>query len=84
MYEMIYISISTKRTTLFNVCTYLIGLHRSWTDLHECNTLRDLVPYVQFKKREKHPWWSFTFCKVVCFTVTLLHDSFFTYSKLDK
>ena len=49
MYEMIYISISTKRTTLFNVCTYLIGLHRSWTDLHECNALRDLVPYVQFK-----------------------------------
>ena len=21
-----------------------------------CGTLRDLVPFVQFKKREKHPW----------------------------
>ena len=21
-----------------------------------CDALRDLVPYVQFKKREKHPW----------------------------
>ena len=21
-----------------------------------CDTLRDLVPFVQFKKREKHPW----------------------------
>ena len=21
-----------------------------------CDALRDLVPFVQFKKREKHPW----------------------------
>ena len=26
--------------------------------------LRDLVPFVQFKKREKHPWRSATFSKV--------------------
>ena len=26
--------------------------------------LRDLVPFVQFKKREKHPWRSITFSKV--------------------
>ena len=25
--------------------------------------LRDLVPFVQFKKREKHPWRSVTFGK---------------------
>ena len=25
------------------------------------NALRDLVPFVQFKKREKHPWRSVTF-----------------------
>ena len=24
---------------------------------HNCNVLRDLVPFVQFKKREKHPWY---------------------------
>ena len=26
-----------------------------------CGALRDLVPFVQFKKREKHPWRSVTF-----------------------
>ena len=26
-----------------------------------CDVLHDLVPFVQFKKREKHPWWSVTF-----------------------
>ena len=26
-----------------------------------CDILRDLVPLVQFKKREKHPWRSLTF-----------------------
>ena len=29
------------------------------------DALRDLVPFVQFKKREKHPWRSVTFSKVV-------------------
>ena len=29
-----------------------------------CDALRNLVPYVQFKKREKNPWRRFTFSKV--------------------
>ena len=29
-----------------------------------CDALRDLLPFIQFKKREKHPWRSFTFSKV--------------------
>ena len=29
-----------------------------------CGALRDLVPFVQFKKREKHPWKSVTFSKI--------------------
>ena len=29
-----------------------------------CDALSDLVPYVQFKKREKNPWRKFTFSKV--------------------
>ena len=29
-----------------------------------CDTLHDLVPIVQFKTREKHPWRSITFSKV--------------------
>ena len=28
------------------------------------DVLRDLVPFVQFKKRKKHPWRSITFSKV--------------------
>ena len=32
-----------------------------------CGALRDLVPLVQFKKREKHPWRSFNFSKVAGF-----------------
>ena len=30
-------------------------------DLHVYGALRDLVPFVQFKKRKKHPWRSVTF-----------------------
>ena len=29
-----------------------------------CDALRDLVPFVQFKKREKHTWRSVTYSKV--------------------
>ena len=32
--------------------------------LHICDALRDLVPFLQLKKREKHPWRSVTFSKV--------------------
>ena len=29
-----------------------------------CDVLRDLISFLQFKKREKHPWRSDTFSKV--------------------
>ena len=32
-----------------------------------CDALRDLVPSVQFIKREKHPWKSVTYSKVAGF-----------------
>ena len=35
----------------------------AWT-MHKYDALRDLVPFVQFKKREKHPWRSVTFSEV--------------------
>ena len=39
-----------------------------WTRLiFICDVLRDLVPTVQFKEREKHPWRSVTFSKVAGF-----------------
>ena len=30
----------------------------------DCGALRDLVPFVQFEKRKKHPWTSVNFSKV--------------------
>ena len=32
--------------------------------LNICDALRDLVAFVQFKKREQHPWRSVNFSKV--------------------
>ena len=34
-----------------------------------CDALRNLVPFVQFKNFEKHPWRSITFSKVVGLTL---------------
>ena len=36
-----------------------------------CDVLRDLVLFVQFKKREKHPWRSINFSKVAGFSLQL-------------
>ena len=36
-----------------------------------CGALSDLVPFVQFKKREKHPWRSVKFSKVAGFSLQL-------------
>ena len=33
-------------------------------NINKCGALRDLVPFVQFKKREKHPWRRVDFSKV--------------------
>ena len=45
----------------------------------KCDALRDLVPFVHFNKREKHPWKSVTFSKVA-----LLHRYFSRFLKLHK
>ena len=39
--------------------------------LNICDALRDLVPFVQLKTREKHPWRSVTFSKVQGFSLQL-------------
>ena len=48
-----------------------------------CDALRDLVPFVQFTKREKHPWKSVNFSKklkrlqpATLLKLTLLHGCF--------
>ena len=38
--------------------TVVVQLKKSWEEFNigsKCDALRDLVPFVQFKKREKHP-----------------------------
>ena len=42
-----------------------------------CDALREFVPFVQIKKREKHPWRSVTFKKIPPWV-------FFTFFKLYK
>ena len=37
------------------------------SSLDHCDALRNLIPFTQFKKREKHPWMSVTFSKVADF-----------------
>ena len=51
-----------------------------------CDALRDLLSYVQFKKREKHPWRNVTF-SLVTLTFTKSNTPpwlFFTVLKLYK
>ena len=44
---------------------------------HICGALRDLVAFVQFKKREKHPWRNVNFSKVAGLKLqALLHGCF--------
>ena len=44
---------------------------------HICDALRDLVPFIQFEKREKYSWKSVTFIKVAgLLKVTLFHGCF--------
>ena len=50
-----------------------------------CDALRDLVPFEQFKKREKHLWGSFTFRKAYNATKTSFPPwVFFTFFELYK
>ena len=37
---------------------------KQYLHIHICGKFRDLVPFVQLKKREKHQWRSVTFSKV--------------------
>ena len=41
-----------------------------------CDALHDLIPFVQFKKPEKHPQRSVTFSKATLLKVALLYGCF--------
>ena len=47
----------------------LISQEWEFSLLSICGALIDLVPFVQFKKREKHPWRGIAFSKVVGFSL---------------
>ena len=42
----------------------LVGQKNKFYLTNICDALRNLVPFVQFKKHEKHPWRSVSFSKV--------------------
>ena len=66
----ILITHGTKACILWIIEPYLsnlvfnLSIRWSKNGRHICGALRDLVPYTQFKKREKHPWKSVNFSKV--------------------
>ena len=67
---------------LLNICfsTILIRDNRSWSISSICYILRHLETFVEFEKREKHPWRS-----VTCSTKTNTPPwVFFTFFKLYK
>ena len=55
-----------KKSLIFQIFKASDGWIEKWKKsyLNACDPLRYLVPFVQFKKREKHPWRSITFSKV--------------------
>ena len=67
---------------LLSVSSYSHELKTTSYAKKNCDVLRDLVPFVQFKKREKHPWRSVTFSEVAgiqpttLLKVILLHGCF--------
>ena len=75
--------LSNQRESLFNTSeAYLEPGETSVRDV-----LRDLVPFIQFKKREKHPWRIVTFSKALARNFTksnTLPWVFFTFLKLYK
>ena len=51
---------------------YKTSIAETVTVTDKCDPLYDLVPFVQFKKREKHPWRSVNFSKVAGLSDVLL------------
>ena len=65
-----YLFWKKNRTASIQGCLYIIRSNK-------CDIFRDLVTFVQFKKREKHPWRSVIFSKVAgLLKVTLLQGCF--------
>ena len=61
---------------------YVYNIYTHVYMIRICGALRDLLPFVQFEKREKHPWRSVNFSKVAglkpatLLKLTLVHGCF--------
>ena len=66
--------------------TFLVGQELEHKrEMAICGTLRNLVPFEQFKKRKKHPWRSINFIEACNFTkINTSPWVFFTFLKLYK
>ena len=64
-----FISINVDQNLIINLKNIL---NCSYSGFAICDALRDLVPLVQLKKRQKHPWRSVTFSKVTGFSLKLI------------
>ena len=51
--------VTVKKLGFQVILTYVHFFYKCYVDI--CGALRDLVPFAQFKKREKHPWRSVNF-----------------------
>ena len=60
----------------FNILIWFIASKPFSNVWYKCDALHDLVPLVQFKKREKNLWRNVPFSKVTLLKVTLLHGCF--------
>ena len=62
-----------SKSCLFIFCIlFWRGVNPSIKSEEICGALRDLVPFVQFKKREKYPWRSVNFSKVAGFSKNII------------
>ena len=57
-----------KNTVNYECILAILSLH---LENNICDVLREFVLFVQFKKREKHPWMSVNFSKVAGFSLQL-------------
>ena len=82
---LVYICCSCHFSCLLQIVIRIIYSVRkqNFGDFRTCDALCDLVPFVQFKKREKHLWRSVNFSKVARFTeINTPPWMFFTFFKL--
>ena len=65
-----------KIGSLIQMCEVFSKIKKSVKLTYLCDALLDLVLFLRFKRREKHPWRNVSFSKVAGLKITLLHRCF--------